>query len=396
MRIAIDARWVSSQLDGIGRYTLNLIFALASIDEENEYIIYLRSEHIADALYRRLGEQENFQLRIPHVPPLSLRDQVLFPIIICQDKPDLIHFPSFAYPYLLTGIQKLVTIHDLTPLAFPHLFRKTKKGRIAPLYRVMVTLATRRAQYIIAVSQSTKNDLCRLLNIAEDKVVVIYNGVEDRFHTRDARAITYVRKKYEFPAKFILHVGRYDPAKNVLTLIEAFDLLKKQSEMEDVKLVMVGAKTLQYPEIKAVVDNRGLNRDVIFTGYLDDEDLPSVYRAAMVLVLPSIYEGFGLPALEAMACGTPVITSNTSSLPEVVGEAGIMVEPRDVHALAEAMELVLMDKHLRSELRARGLERARQFTWEKAARETLKAYQQVANMRDRAEDTTTLFKQGAL
>jgi glycosyltransferase involved in cell wall biosynthesis len=206
--------------------------------------------------------------------------------------------------------------------------------------------------------------------------------VNPRFRPAGPEALAAVRQKYDLPERFILYVGTIEPRKNLTALLEAYAALMERLSvcdlrpaLSDVRLVIVGKKGWLYEGFFRRLHELGLEDRVLFTGYVPDEDLPAIYSAADLFVFPSLYEGFGLPVLEAMACGTPVIASNASSLPEVAGEAGIMIAPHDVRGLAEAMERLLMDKQLRAELRARGLERAKQFTWERAAAMTLEVYQ---------------------
>jgi len=282
---------------------------------------------------------------------------------------DLFHATEHLLPRF-SSVRTVFTLHDLIFLFHP----ETHK----PLNRWFLTLMMprflRAADAVIAVSECTKRDAIRFYSIPEEKITVIYEGVSPRFRPANPEAVRAVREKYGLPERFILYVGTIEPRKNLTTLLEAFHHLLAT---RDLRLVFVGKKGWLYEGFFRRLRELGLEDRVIFTGYVPDEDLPAIYSAADLFVFPSLYEGFGLPVLEAMACGTPVVCSNTSSLPEVAGDAAILVDPTDVRALAGAMERVLTDEHLRAEIYAKGLGRARQFTWAKAAQETLKVYLEV-------------------
>ena len=296
---------------------------------------------------------------------------------------DLFHATEHLLPRF-SKVRTVFTLHDLIFLFHP----ETHK----PLNRWFLTLMMprflRAADAIIAVSECTRRDAIRFYGITEEKITVIYEGVSPRFRPASPEAVRAVREKYSLPEHFILYVGTIEPRKNLTALLEAFHhFLATCSSLSapcdlrpatcDLRLVIVGKKGWLYESFFHRLRELGLDDRVIFTGYVPDEDLPAIYSAADLFVFPSLYEGFGLPVLEAMACGVPVVCSNTSSLPEVAGDAALLVDPTDVRALAGAMERVLMDKHLRAELRAKGLERAERFTWEGAARETLEVYREV-------------------
>jgi glycosyltransferase involved in cell wall biosynthesis len=243
-----------------------------------------------------------------------------------------------------------------------------------------VTRAVAKAGHILADSESTRHDLMELMAAGEDKVTVIYPGVEPRFcPVLDAQALTRVRARYELPQDFILGLGTLQPRKNFSGLIQAYDRLLRTSgdepAMQNLHLVIAGGKGWMYEDDLALVQRLGLAQRVRFTGFVDDKDLPALYSLASVFAFPSLYEGFGLPALEAMACGTPVVAADNSSLPEVVGQAAWLVEARDVEALAGALVALLTDELLRARLVDAGFEQARQFTWQDAANRLLSVYE---------------------
>ena len=263
------------------------------------------------------------------------------------------------------------TLHDLIFRFYP----QTHK----PLNRWFLTLMMprflRAVDAVIAVSDCTKRDAVRLYGLDEAKIKVIHEGVNPRFCTAPPEAISVVRQKYGLPKDFILSVGTIEPRKNLTSLLEAYRVLRDRRG--ECKLVIVGQKGWLYEGFFRRLRELGLKDEVIFPGFVPDEDLPALYSAADLFVFPSLYEGFGLPVLEAMACGAPVITSNTSSLPEVAGDAALLVDPTSIEALTHAMRNVLESKQLRDELSAKGYEQAAKFNWESAARETLAVYASV-------------------
>jgi Glycosyltransferase len=238
----------------------------------------------------------------------------------------------------------------------------------------------KKADKIITISQHTKKDLLEHLMIPPEQIEPVYLGVDPHFRVIHQNQLTETREKYHLPERFILYVGSEQPRKNFQSVIRAFQSLKNTYNLEGIKLVKVGRPQIGEDDRKAIFDligELGLAKDVFFMDYVPEEDLPSMYNLADLFVYPSLYEGFGLPPLEAMACGTPVVTSNTSSLPEVVGDAGIMVDPLDVDALADSMHQVLTDDVLHEKLRNMGIARAREFSWEKTAQKTWQIYEQV-------------------
>jgi len=273
-------------------------------------------------------------------------------------------------PYIIT-VHDLIRYFDLKGfVTFIH--RPNLRDRF---YLNLDYKGIKKATRIIAVSQTTKNDLIRYLGIPDERISVVYEGIDHRLF------LPVPHRIYDTP--YILFVGSEHPQKNLTGLVKAFNQLKGEPRFKELKLVKVGKAGGQEADFRGqtmeVVSALGLVGEVIFTDFVSEADLPAYYSGAEVFVLPSLYEGFGFPVLEAMACGCPVVTSNTSSLPEVVGEAGIMVNPDDTDSLAEAMRQVLTDSKLRKEMVRKGLEQANKFSWEKVARETLEVYNQVAS-----------------
>jgi len=285
----------------------------------------------------------------------------------------LYHATEHLLP-VISHARSVFTLHDTAYLHFPqyHLLQNR-------LYlTLMMPRFIRRADAVICVSEATRRDAVRFYNVPAEKLHVISEGVEPRFAPiSNSSILEATRSRYQLPPRFILYVGTIEPRKNLSTLLKAYAVLR-QSQPE-IGLVIAGGKGWLYKGFFSELRALGLEQHVKLTGYVPDEDLPALLNCAEVFAYPSIFEGFGLPPLEAMACGTPVLVSNASSLPEVVGEAGLLLPPTDVHGWVEALRRALSDSALHAELRARGLQRAQRFTWEKAAHETLKVYNTVTS-----------------
>jgi len=298
-------------------------------------------------------------------------EQLAQPWTLKQIGADLVHGPVFIGP-LLTPCPVIVTIHDLSFIRFPTLFRPANR-----LYlKVLTQLSARRARRLIAVSAHTATEITRLLGIPPERIDIIYHGVEPAFRPLPTAAVETFRQHQGLPERFVLFVGTLEPRKNLVRLVEAFAQFRRQEAASrgPVKLVLAGGRGWLYDRLFARVEALALDQDVLFPGYVPNDELPLWYNAALALVYPSLYEGFGLPVLEALACGTPVLTSNVSSLPEAAGDAALTVDPHDVEALAEGLNRLLTDEPLRDRLRTRGLAHARRFTWPHTARETVRTY----------------------
>ncbi|MFC1511043.1 glycosyltransferase family 4 protein [Candidatus Margulisiibacteriota bacterium] len=343
MRIGIDISLATKDKAGIGSYADNLAGALAELDKANQYFLY---SHSASHLNRHLWFQS------------------LLPLSLQKDEIDVFHGTNFMSPFL-SSVSSVITIHDLSFLLYPE-----SQPLIRRLYRKLLPLSVKGARKIIVPSQIVKDEVIKYYGVAGSKIAVTPEGVSSEFKVvGDKDKLSSVRQRYGLPEKFILYVGTLEPRKNVAKLIEAFRMLKDKEP--GIKLVIVGKKGWLFQKMA--------EQDVIFTGYVPAKDLPAVYNLAEVFVFPSLYEGFGLPVLEAMACGVPVVTSNVSSLPEVAGEAALLANPNSAEAIAEQVLKLLKDPSLRESMINKGLARAKLFTWEKCARETLKVYQEAAH-----------------
>lgn len=374
MRIGVDYTSAVQQGAGIGRLTRCIFHALAEIDHQNEY-----------RLFAATGRNHPSTLPTFHLKTIPLSDRELnivwhrlrlpLPVELITGAVDVFHSPDFTLPPVWRA-RTVLTVHDLSFLRVPQCFTDALRRYLEQV----VPCSVSRADSVIADSESTKRDLIELLGTPADKITVIYSGIEPRFRPiTDRAALKDARRRYNLPERFILSVGTLQPRKNFTALIEAFARLRMEGG--SLKLVIVGEKGWLYEDIFARVESLGLQGEVLFPGFVADEDLPALYNLAEVFALPSLYEGFGLPPLEAMACGTPVVTSNISSLPEVVGDAGLMVEPMDVAGLAGDIGRLLEDGALHQEMVRRGLARAQEFTWERAARQLLAVYERTAERR---------------
>lgn len=366
MRIGIDTRLVYYSQAGITQYILRLIQGLAEIDRENEFIILQsrKDKHI-------IVDKPNFK-RVPLWTPSHHRfEQYTLRVEISRLGLDVLHSADFIPPFR-RNCKSVITIHDLAFLLYPHFLTKESAR-----YYGQIDEAVKWTDHIIAVSESTKQDTIRLLGVPEHKITVIYESASPIYRpVNDLRILQQTKDRYHIARDFILFVSTIEPRKNLPTLLKAYRQLL-DSYKADVKLVVVGRRGWLSEEVFTLVDKLKLTNDVLFLSRVPVEDLLHLYNAAHLLVQPSFYEGFGLPPLEAMACGTPVVVSNVSSLPEVVGDAGLLVDPENVSELTVAIWRVLTDEALRADLIAKGFKRAQYFSWEKTALQTLELYRRV-------------------
>src|SRR6266852_1154556 len=336
------------------------------MDDQTEYVVVCRPED-REAL-STLGR--NFRTVPETAGNYSVAEQVKIPLVLKRERVTLFHAPHYVLPPLVR-CRSVVTIYDCIHLMFPQYL----PNRLALTYaRASIRLAARRATRVLTVSESSKRDILRFVDVAADKIDVIYNAYDERFGVEPREEdVIRVRERYQLHDEFVLYAGNVKPHKNLERLIDAFDLVRKRG-LEHLKLVLIGDDISKYTALRRAVHQHQLHKYVRFLGYLPEETLAVMYRLAGVFVFPSLYEGFGLPPLEAMASGTPVVTSNASSLPEVAGDAALLVDPYRPEAIADGIERVLCDETLRRDLRAQGLARARQFSWEQSVRRIREIY----------------------
>jgi glycosyltransferase involved in cell wall biosynthesis len=368
VRIAIDARKLRDF--GIGTYVRNLLRQLARLDPSSEYVLLCRESD--SGIVSELGP--NFRAVREQALPYSVREQFAIPLDLRREGAQLFHAPHYVLPPL-TPCRSVVTIHDCIHVRFPQYL----PNRVGYAYaRTSLWIATHRAARVITVSEASKRDILRYFHIPESRIDVIYNAIDDRFwHAPSTDEMERVRQRYQLTAPFILYAGNIKPHKNLERLIEAFHLLRQEPALKDVQLLIIGDEVSKYATLRRAVHRHKLHKHVRFFGFVSDQTLAALYRLADVFVFPSLYEGFGLPPLEAMASGTPVITSNVSSLPEVVGDAALMIDPYEPRAIAAAMRRVLTEPELREQLRARGLAHARNFSWERSIKRVREIYADV-------------------
>jgi glycosyltransferase involved in cell wall biosynthesis len=374
-RIGIDYTSAVWQRAGIGRYTRGLIGALAEVDRAREYVLFMAKPKARPAMRR--DWPANFSLRtVPlsdrHMAIVWQRLRLPLPVELVTGRIDLFHSPDFVLPPVWRA-RTALTVHDLSFLRLP-------ECSSPPLLAYLMDAVPRsvaRADVLLADSESTRRDLIELLRVPEDRVFVIYAGVEERFRPEPGCDDLARRERHGLERPYILGVGTLQPRKNFGGLIRAFHRLVEERDVPH-DLVIAGGKGWLYDDLFATIAALRLEGRVHVLGFVDDDDLPALYRGADVFAFPSLYEGFGIPVLEAMGCGTPVVTSNVSSLPEVAGGAALQVPPDDLDGLADALWRSISDTALREAHRARGFQRVARFTWRRAAEDLIGVYARVA------------------
>ncbi len=369
MKIATEIGW-SHKLGGARRVAFRILQELLTLHPENEYLLYSNSPHPQlPAIVRQA------QMPAPFIIPPMIWDQFLFPHLCVpianhRQRPDLIHHTNNIVS-LFGRTPVVVTIHDMTPFLIPESFR----GAHGAYQRLYFDYASKKAAKIITVSENSKKDICSILKVREDKVAVVPLAVDFSCPVAQrAREMAGFRQRFDLKENFILYVGAIHPRKNVGRVVRAFRQLQKERGIPH-KLVLAGPNSwmADLPELKG----DGVMNDIICSGPVSDLELTALYSSCDLFVWPSLYEGFGLPVLEAMSCGAPVVTSNTSSLPEVVGDAAVMIDPYSVEAICEGMRQVIVSSEFADDLRRKGRARARNFSWQKSAELTYKVYQSV-------------------
>jgi glycosyltransferase involved in cell wall biosynthesis len=369
MRIGIDARMLT--YTGIGRYVTELVTRVPVLDQNNAYIIFLRPEDL-----------QSFVIPSANVTAVSgistiynIQEQTTFRRIVEGQHLDLLHVPHFNAPLWYRG-KLILTIHDLIQAFFAS--TTTLRAHIKKIgYNFAIKHNVKKAYQVITVSEHTKHDVARWCKIDEDRIAVIHNGVSDKFcRTKlDPKRMQEILTGYGIKQPYLLYVGLHSPHKNLARLIETMAILRRCKS--EVQLVLAGKEDARYtPWLREQVNKLGLGQNVVFTGYVDDSMLTTLFLSAALFVFPSLYEGFGLPPLEAMACGVPVVSSQATSLPEVLGEAAVFFDPTSIDNMADKITEVLDDPEQRSAMVQKGHEQTKRFRWERMAEETLRVYRE--------------------
>ena len=374
MRIGIDIRPIGDF--GVGTYVRNVVRTLGRLDLQNEFYLIGRRDRA-----REIGRlPENFRFVPFNAMEESARGYLGFRQVLRQLRCDLVHIPHLIWIPQFLPCPYVVTVHDVLDF----MYRATNGSSVRRAANFFCTRQVLlRAARVLAVSNFTKKDIQRLFGIADEKVEVVYNAIDERFrsgHASDADR-QFIAERYQVNYPFLLYAGRISPHKNVVRIIEAFSALKcelaKEGKYPDLKLIIIGDEVSRHPDLRRAVIKSGVQNDVRFLGFVPIGVLRIFYDVAKMFVFPSLYEGFGLPPLEAMAHGTPVVTSNTSSLPEVVGNAAVLVNPENIFDISRALLRVLLDQPLREKLKQRGYEQVERFSWEASVTRILNVYRQV-------------------
>ncbi|MBI2031218.1 MAG: glycosyltransferase family 4 protein [Candidatus Levybacteria bacterium] len=348
---------------GSGQYCFELLLNFNEIDKKNNYIIYIPDNPASDMPQ----ESENWNYKIVKPRKLWTMFGLSFELILGNSKPDIFFTPTHYLP-LFTSIPSAISILDLSYLHFPQLF----KGKDFIQLKYWGRYSIKKAKRIFTISQASKDDIINLYKIPSEKIIVTYPGIKSQISNLKSQNMEDLKKKYGINNPYILFVGTIQPRKNIVRLIEAFSKLKT-----DVELVIVGRKGWMWEEILVAPEKFDVEKRVKFLHEIPDDELPNFYKNAICFVLPSLYEGFGLPILEAMKYGCPVLTSNISSLPEAGGQAAIYFNPENVEEITKNLKKIIEDLDLRRELATKGYEQVKKFSWEKTARETLKALESI-------------------
>lgn len=357
MHIGIDARLTAYRDGGISTYTRALIGALEQLDTENRYTVLEHRKATASI-------SEKFRSAKLWTPPHNRIERLALSAELLPQRLDVLHSPDFIPPY--RGAKRhVITVHDLTFLHYPEYLTADSRR----YYNDQIEAACSHADHILVVSKNTKNDLMSMLNVPEEKITIQPHGVDERFKLLPEKQVVEALKKLGLPEKYFLHVGTLEPRKNIIGLLSGYKMLLERKKHAP-PILLVGRAGWLFDETQAEIEKLNLDDKLIWRQDITDEQLPIVYNGALALVIASFYEGFGMPALEAMACGTVPIVSNNSSLPEVVGDVGILIDPNNPTTIADALEKILADTHNPDDL----IQRAVQFTWERSAKIALEVY----------------------
>jgi len=387
--IGIDARYVQDHFPGIGRYTFNLTRALAEIAPQEHFVIF-HNPALPNTRYdlAALAAYPNLEFVSLAIPTFSLAEQVHLSRVVrtslayhqsktvnLQSPISLFHSPYYIKPYFGLPCPSVVTIYDVISARYPE-YLPSWRARL--VFEMTTRLALASAAHVFTLSATSRRDLITLYHVPPAKITVTPLAADDRFQPQPAETVAALRHKYGLPQNYVLYLGINKPHKNLKRLLAAWRLCHREHPTGRVPLVIGGAWDPRYSHLTQIVDEFELSAVVRFLGPVPEADLPALYAGATLFVFPSLYEGFGLPVLEAMACGAPVACSATSSLPEVAGDAALFFDPTDVEAMAVTLTRALAEPDLRRALREQGLARARQFSWHQTAQKTMEAYTRFA------------------
>jgi glycosyltransferase involved in cell wall biosynthesis len=380
VRIVIDARYVNDHFPGIGRYVYNLLLALGELDQPHSFVV-LYNPSLKNTRYdmTALARSPALRLVATRLRPFSVGEQLVLPRMLWTMQADLYHAPYYIRPYADLPCPSITTLYDIIPRRFP----AEVSPRARRLFNLLTRLAIRASRHLLAISASARDDLMAAYRIPAGRITVTPLAADPRFRPRPPEEIADVRAKYHLPERYVLSLASNKPHKNLVSLIEAFaelgvgkQVLNPQPPSPIPSLVIAGHWDPRYPQARAATERLGLGDAVRFLPGVPEADLPALYSGAEIFAFPSRYEGFGLPPLEALACGAPVLCCDTSSLPEVVGAAALRVAPTP-DALADGLARLLADHALRAELREAGPRRAALFSWQSTAEATLAVYEHI-------------------
>ncbi|MBU2229549.1 glycosyltransferase family 4 protein [Patescibacteria group bacterium] len=387
MRIGIDCRNILNQkgeVAGVGHYTYFLVKNILKTDKKNEYFLYFDYKM---ANKTKEFEQKNVQIKFfpfsqyKRYMPFSYSHMLISAVLI-KDKLDVFHAPAYACPLTYPG-KIVLTVHDLAIYRHPSWFPSGQSFST----KILVPKSIKKAVRIIAVSKATKRDIMKLFKTPSDKVSVVYEGVVPQKSIGKTKSVskTIIQRKYKIGEKYLFFIGTIEPRKNLVALIKAYNLLllKNYKKFKDYDLVIAGKKGWKYEEIFKTIKDQKFNYKIRFLNYVSQEHKVALMKNATCFVFPTLYEGFGLPIAEAMSMGVPVITSKVSSMPEVSGDAALLIDPNKIVDIEKALAKVLANKRLREKMSKAGISQAKKFTWAKAAKETIKVYQDIGKKKEK-------------
>jgi len=372
MKIGIDIRTINKPKSGVGYYVTNLLKEFAEVDYNCQYCL-ISNEGTEEWASINTPKFQNYVTWISNENHIigDLWESLYLPFFLKNGGVDVFHGPAFMIPLLQKKkVRMVVTIHDIVAYLMPN----TVPLKYAKYMQLLIKLVAMRADKIITPSTSTKNDLMNYLNITDSKIQVIHEGVSTKFKPLSSeKDHSYLQKKFGIKNQYMLFIGNLEPRKNIIRLMLAYDQARDKLN-GNWQLVICGKKGWLYKEILETYNKLKRNGDIVLTNYVNEVDLLELYRGADIFAFPTLYEGFGLPPLEAMASGVPVLTSNVSSLPEIVGDAALLVDPTSVDQISQGLVKLALSESLRKNLREKGIRQASKFSWKKTAKETMDAY----------------------